>query len=58
MLPKGVLGLGLGSGGKAFAGDWGLLKGVFTGVGKLMLGLRDVAEGPKFKPPMPLRGSI
>lgn len=32
--PNGVLGLGLESGGKAFAGDWGLLKAELSEVGK------------------------
>lgn len=32
--PNGVLGLGLDSGGKALAGDWGLLKAEPSGVGK------------------------
>lgn len=34
MPPNGVLGLGLGSGGKALAGDWGLLKAELSEVGK------------------------
>ena len=34
MPPNGVLGLGLESGGKALAGDWGLLKAEASVVGK------------------------
>lgn len=34
MPPNGVLGLGLESGGKALAGDWGLLKAELSEVGK------------------------
>lgn len=59
MPPNGVLGLGLGSGGKALAGDWGLLKAELSEVGKpCMLWAWDVAVPPRFREPMPDSGSI
>lgn len=54
--PKGVLGLGLDSAGNAFAGDWGLLKAELSEVGKP--GLCEAAVPPRFRDPMPARGSI
>lgn len=59
MPPNGVLGLGLESGGKAFAGDWGLLKAELREVGKpCMLWVWEVAVPPRLNEPMPDRGSI
>lgn len=56
--PNGVLGLGLESGGKAFAGDWGLLKAELSEVGNpCILWVWEVAV-PRFREPMPVRGSI
>lgn len=56
MPPKGVLGLGLDRAGKALAGDWGLLKAELSEVGNP--GLCEVAVPPRFKDPIPARGSI
>lgn len=59
MPPNGVLGLGLGSGGKALAGDWGLLKAELSEVGKpCMLWVWDVAVPPRLREAMPDSGSI
>lgn len=57
--PKGVLGFGLERAGKAFAGDWGLLKAELSEVGKPgIFWLCDGAVPPRFKDPIPDRGSI
>lgn len=49
-IPKPALGLGLVRGGKALAGDWGLLKADPRGVGKpCMLGVWEVADVPRFR---------
>lgn len=59
MPPNGVLGLGLVSGGKAFAGDCGLLKAELSEEGKpCILWVWEVAVLPRFKEPMADRGSI
>jgi len=58
MPPNGVLGFGLDSGGKAFAGDWGLLKAELSEVGNpCMLWVWEGAVPPRFKEPMPDRES-
>lgn len=54
--PKGVLGLGLVRAGKAFAGDWGLLNAELREVGNP--GLCGAAVPPRFRDPIPARGSI
>lgn len=49
LIPNVALGLGLDRGGKALAGDWGLLKAEPSGVGKpCMLGVWEVADVPRF----------
>lgn len=51
--------MGLDRGGKALAGDWGLLKAEPSGVGKpCMLCVWEVAEPPRFRETMADRGSI
>ena len=50
--------MGLESGGKAFAGDWGLLKAELREVGKpCILWVWEVDVPPRFREPMPVRGS-
>lgn len=58
MPPKAVLGLGLVRGGKALAGDWGLLKAELRGVVKpCMFCVWVVAEPPRLREPIAVRGS-
>lgn len=58
MPPKAVLGLGLVRGGKALAGDWGLLKAELRDVGKpCMFCVWEVAEPPRLREPIAVRGS-
>jgi len=59
MPPKGVLGLGLVSGGNALAGDWGLLKAELSEDGKpCMFWVCEVVELPRFRDPMADKVSI